>query len=162
MSFSFKDFLKTLVVFAIGAFLLYSYNTAPPKGSAGKSLVQWETDFKAAQALSVKRNKPILVNFTGSDWCILCIRLDAEVFNTKKFAEWATENVILMKADFPNEALLPPSEVLQNQKLQERYSVRGFPTILFLDQAGKVIGNSGYFSGGPKVWIDSAEKILKK
>lgn len=143
--------------------MFYSYNTTPPKGGAAVDiLVDWETDFKAAQALSVKLNKPILVNFTGSDWCIWCIRLDAEVFNTKSFAQWASENVILMKADFPNETLLPPNEVLQNQKLQKRYSVRGFPTILFLDQAGKVIGKSGYLSGGPKVWTNSAEKILKK
>ncbi|MBL9077240.1 MAG: thioredoxin family protein [Planctomycetes bacterium] len=120
----------------------------------------WMTDFKAAQARAKKEKKPILVDFTGSDWCGWCIKLKDEVFNKPEFLEWAQDNVILVELDYPKNK--PQSEELkkQNEQLAKEYRIEGYPTILFLDAAGKKLDQSGYLEGGPEAWIADAEKKL--
>ena len=43
------------------------------------SMDGWVVNLEKAQAISVKTGKPILANFTGTDWCGWCIRLKKEV-----------------------------------------------------------------------------------
>ena len=121
----------------------------------------WETDFEKAQAKAEKEGKPMLVDFTGSDWCGWCIKLDEEVFSKKEFQKWAAENVVLVKLDFPKRTKQSSKLKKQNAELAKKYEVRGFPTILFLDAKGKVIGKSGYMAGGPSAWTKSADSIIK-
>jgi thioredoxin-related protein len=61
----------------------------------------WHTDMNQAIAISQKENKPMMLFFTGSDWCGWCIRLQKEVFLTETFTKWAKENVVLVELDFP-------------------------------------------------------------
>lgn len=130
--------------------------------SAFVSAAEWETDFDKALKKSAKEGKPMLVNFTGSDWCGWCIKLDKEVFSTKEFTDWADKNVILVKLDFPRKSNQTAEEKKRNNELVKKYGVRGYPTILFIDGKGNVIGKSGYLKGGPSAWTKSAEGILKK
>jgi len=123
---------------------------------------EWETDFDKAQKKAAKEGKPMLVNFTGSDWCGWCVKLDGEVFSKKEFEAWAKKNVILVKLDFPRKSTQTAEEKKRNRELMKKYGVRGFPTILFIDAKGKVIGKSGYLKGGPSAWTKSADAILKK
>ena len=120
----------------------------------------WLTDWKAATKLSKETGRPLLVDFTGSDWCGWCIKLHEEVFDTAAFAKWAKENVILVELDFPKKKTQSDELKAQNKELIEKYGVRGFPTILLLDHAGQRLGESGYKPGGPKTWIADAQKQL--
>jgi protein disulfide-isomerase len=112
--------------------------------------------------MSKKTGKPVLVNFTGSDWCTWCHKLEGEVFATKDFKTWASKNVILLELDFPQAKKLPDALKKQNDDLSKKYKVEGFPTILFLDASGKELGRSGYMKGGPKAWLKNAEKFTAK
>ncbi len=86
-----------------------------------------------------KENKPIMVNFTGSDWCGWCKKLDKDVFQTNEFKKWAKENVILLEIDNPRRTTLAKIYGLseeegknlknQNDYFQNQFQVRGFPTI---------------------------------
>tara|TARA_B100001029_G_C14661904_1_gene234842 strand:- start:7 stop:522 length:516 start_codon:yes stop_codon:yes gene_type:complete len=89
----------------------------------------WIEDFPEAFELSVETGKPILANFTGSDWCGWCIKLDNAVFQTEEFKKWANENVILLELDFPRRKQLDPEIEANNNYLQSIFQVRGFPTI---------------------------------
>ena len=75
----------------------------------------WLTDWEAAKAQAQRSNKPILINFTGSDWCGWCIRLKQEVFSQDAFKNWAAQKVVLFEADFPRKKALPPNLQAQNQ-----------------------------------------------
>jgi thioredoxin-related protein len=121
---------------------------------------KWLLKYDAAMAQAKKTGRPVLVDFTGSDWCSWCIRLKKEVFDTKAFIEWAKDHVILLELDYPARAKQPKDIVEQNEKLQKKYNVEGFPTVLFLDSKGKVIAQTGYLAGGPSVWIKKAESLL--
>ena len=67
----------------------------------------WQTDFEKAKQLAVKQGRPILVDFSGSDWCHWCIKLDKEVLSQKPFQEYAKQNLVLFLADFPRQAEQP-------------------------------------------------------
>ncbi len=120
----------------------------------------WTVGWKQAAEAAAKANKPILANFTGSDWCSWCIKLEDEVFSTPEFAAWAKEKFILLKVDFPNQTALPADLAKDNQALAEKYEILGFPTVILLSANGTEIGRLGYEAGGPKLWIDAADKIL--
>ena len=61
----------------------------------------WLTSLAEAKAEAAKRKVPILADFSGSDWCGWCIKLDKEVFSTDAFRKYASENLVLLLVDFP-------------------------------------------------------------
>ena len=122
----------------------------------------WLTSWEEAAAASKKSGKPILADFTGSDWCGWCIKLREEVFDTEAFKKWAVENVVLLELDFPRRKAQSEELKKQNAELRDKFGIRGYPTILFLDTDGKELGRSGYKRGGPDAWIAHAETQIKK
>jgi protein disulfide-isomerase len=117
---------------------------------------KWFTDLDEAKAVAVKENKPLLVDFTGSDWCGFCIKLHAEVFDKPEFEVFA-KNYVLVELDFPNKKPQPAEEKAKNKAAQAKFGVSGFPTVLLLDaKTGDAFGRvSGYGPGtGPKAYLD--------
>jgi protein disulfide-isomerase len=140
----------------------------------GMQLVQsqelkWHTDVKEAIAIGNKEKKPLMMFFTGSDWCGWCIRLQKEVLLTPEFATWAKANVILVELDYPRRTAQTPEVKQQNGELQQAFGIQGFPTIYFATAKnidGKVnfegLGSTGYVAGGASAWLAVANGILKK
>ncbi len=132
-----------------------------------KSELEWNTNLMEAVDKSIAEDKPLLMFFTGSDWCGWCKRLQAEAFYKPEFEKWAKENVVLMELDFPRRT--PQSDEIrtQNMNMQRMFAVRGYPTIWFVNPTkngteinfGK-IGSTGYVRGGAEAWIAAADKIL--
>jgi thioredoxin-related protein len=115
----------------------------------------WFTNFAQASALAKKQNKKMLLNFTGSDWCSWCIRLDREVFSQPEFTNYANEHYVLVKLDFPKKTSISQALQKQNIDLSKKYKVRGFPTIVVLNPSGKIHTTSGYVRGGPQAFLNS-------
>ena len=132
--------------------------------------LKWFTNVKEAVAIGNKEKKPLMLFFTGSDWCGWCIRLQKEVFKTPEFIKWAKENVVLVELDFPRKNEQTDAVKMQNAQLQQQLQVRGYPTVWFVSATktaeAKVnlnaLGSTGYVAGGPKVWIEGANQIIKK
>jgi thiol:disulfide interchange protein len=93
----------------------------------------WLTNLDEAYAKSKKENKPILANFTGSDWCGWCKKLTASVFSQKDFKVWAGKNVVLLELDYPRGKQLPEAIKAQNANLQQAFQVGGYPTVWLFD-----------------------------
>ncbi|NNE28059.1 MAG: thioredoxin family protein [Saprospiraceae bacterium] len=93
----------------------------------------WEVDLNKAFEISEKTGKPILANFTGSDWCGWCIRLTNSVFSKPDFKTWAADNVVLLELDFPRRKRLPSALAKQNTQLQQALKIRGYPTVYLMD-----------------------------
>jgi protein disulfide-isomerase len=121
--------------------------------------VAWMTDATAAMAKAKAENKVMLMDFTGSDWCIWCQRLDEEVFSTDTFKTYAAQNLVLLKLDFPRRSEQSEAEKQQNRALAEKYGIQGFPTVLVFNAAGEKIGQTGYVRGGPDAWLASLKEI---
>jgi thiol-disulfide isomerase/thioredoxin len=63
----------------------------------------WFLSLEKAEEIASKEHKPIFVNFTGSDWCVWCKKLYNEVFSKPEFIEYAKENLVLLRFDFPRQ-----------------------------------------------------------
>lgn len=103
----------------------------------------WYDDFAAAQREAIRTNRPILLLLTGSDWCPHCVRLKRDVLNTHEFKRYAMARLILVYADFPNQARLPRGLRKQNDGLAKKFGVRGFPTTIILSPHGRELGRIG-------------------
>lgn len=130
--------------------------------------LNWQTDVNKAIALSNKTKKPMLLFFTGSDWCGWCIRLQNEVFKKPEFAKWAKENVILIELDYPRRVAQTDQIKKQNAELQQAFGIQGYPTIWFANATVKDgkpnfkgLGSTGYVAGGPAAWLAVANGIVK-
>lgn len=121
----------------------------------------WTTNFDEAVAQARNEKKMLLLFFTGSDWCGWCHKLESEVLSTTEFADLVGNQFIFVLCDFPLKTPLDPSLVAQNKELQRKYDVKGFPTIVLLDDQQQLIGTTGYRAGGAKAYADYLLKMVE-
>lgn len=122
----------------------------------------WTTDCNAALAQAKAEHKMALLDFTGSDWCPWCMRLDREVFAQPEFKQFAAGHLVLVDLDFPRLTPQPADLQRRNEQLREKYGVRAFPTVIVLDGDGRKIGELGYEPGGPGVFLADLAKLGKE
>lgn len=104
----------------------------------------WTMDMPAAEALAKEKGLPILINFTGSDWCGWCKLMDRKVFSQEAWKAFAEANVVTVWVDSPRDQKLVPEALRPKAKaLRERYGVQGFPTYVVLSAEGKELGRLG-------------------
>jgi protein disulfide-isomerase len=121
----------------------------------------WSDDYAKSLERAKAENKMVLLDFTGSDWCGWCKKLNREVFSTPKFEEYARANLVLVEIDFPRSKAQTDAVKAQNEALQQQYRIRGYPTIIVLNAVGKQVGQLGYMEGGPDAFIAELEKLKK-
>jgi thioredoxin-related protein len=127
----------TICLFTAANSLAQEHKTA----ALEKFSVNWEATYKRALKKSKKEKKPVLIYFTGSDWCGPCKVLDKKLFHTEKFKELADKDLILYEADSPrNTDLLSPEKLEINNDLKRKFNIRSFPTLVFVNHKGKMIG----------------------
>jgi len=122
----------------------------------------WVTDFEAASKQAKEEGKYMLLDFTGSDWCGWCIKLDKEVFSKSAFKDFAKENLIAVELDFPRRKEISDETKKQNEALAQKYGIRGFPTILILSPEGELVQKTGYRKGGADAYVKHIEEIIAK
>ncbi len=129
-----KLFLLTTIFFC---------TTSPPA---------WINNLDSAKEQAKKEHKLILLNFSGSDWCIPCIRLRQEIFEADAFTKYADDHLILVNADFPRKKKnqLSKEQQKSNDEVAEKYNPQGsFPFTLLLDSNGnKIKVWDGFYKDG--------------
>lgn len=122
------------------------------------ALAGWTDNYDKALAQAKTENKKVLLNFTGSDWCPWCVKMDKDVLTQAKFKDYAKQNYVLVEVDFPQTKKLPKHVQEQNEKLKGQFDIGGFPTFILLDSDGKQVGKvTGYVEGGPDAFISQLE-----
>lgn len=121
----------------------------------------WETDFAKATEAAKAGDKVMLLDFTGSDWCGWCKRLDKEIFAKKEFKEFAKDKLVCVELDFPQQKAQSSKLKKQNAALQNKYGVRGYPTLVLLSPDGeKEIGRPANRLNGPGPFIAEVEGLI--
>lgn len=122
------------------------------------SSATWRTDFAQAKQDAAKQNKNILLKFSGSDWCIPCIKMKKKLFDQDTFQHYATDHLLMVNADFPRQKKNKLSDELikANEALAEQYNKEGhFPYTILLDANGKVLKVwDGYKDMTPEEFIN--------
>ncbi len=119
----------------------------------------WRTDYQKALETAKAEKKMVLLDFTGSNWCGWCKKLDREVFTTPEFKDYAQKNLVLVKLDFPRGIPQLDAEKAQNEKLAKQFKIEGFPTIVILNSEGKQVGELGYMEGGPSAFVGKLKTL---
>ena len=137
-------------LFALAAFA----KTSTPEG--------WLDDYDAALKKAAAENKHGVIDFSGSDWCGWCKRLDKEVFATDEFRKGAAEKYVLLMVDSPSDkSLLTPEAAKNNPKLVEKFGIEGYPTVVVLDSKGEEVLRTGYQAGGPEKYLKMLDEEIR-
>lgn len=126
-------------------------------GNAGspEQLLIWHNSYESALKEARATGRPILANFTGSDWCHWCTKLKEDVLAQPEFQTWARTNAVLLELDYPKKTPQLPNIKRQNEELAQKYEISSYPTVLILDPTGNRIGKLGYLKN-PTQWIELA------
>ncbi|MGH7942468.1 MAG: thioredoxin family protein [Limisphaerales bacterium] len=125
--------------------------------------LNWLTDLPKAEAQAKGQNKLVLMDFTGSDWCGWCKKLDKDTFSKREFADYAQKNLVLVQLDFPMNKPQPDELKAANAVLAKKYNIQGYPTLIALKPDGTVVWTQvGYLEGGPQALIDQLDAAKKK
>ena len=125
---------------------------------------QWQPDFDQAQEQARQEQKPIILVFSGSDWCAPCRKLDRDIWQSEAFKKYASQHFVLYKADFPRKKKnkLSPQVATANATLAERYNPKGhFPLVVLMDGKNKVYAKVGYQKGSPQDYLDLLNSYLQ-
>ena len=123
----------------------------------------WTSDYQAAQKQAAESKKDLLIDFTGSDWCGWCIKLNDEVFKHEPFKAGVKDHFVLVELDYPRDKSKLSEEVQkQNAELGEKYAVKGYPSILLCDAGGRPYAATGYQAGGPEKYVKHLDELRAK
>lgn len=120
----------------------------------------WLDSVPQAMDQAKRENKLLLLDFTGSDWCGWCKKLDADTFSKPEFTDYAGKNLVLVVVDFPAHKPQPAALKGANKALKEKYNVKGYPTLVVLKPDGTVLWKqTGYLAGGPDKMIAKLDQV---
>jgi len=128
------------------------------------SAQDWEDSYVNALKISDTEEKPIVLVFSGSDWCAPCIKLERSIWQSEAFKSYASDNYVLYKADFPRKRAnkLVPDLAEQNRILAEKFNPNGyFPLVLLVNSKEEVLGSTGYAKLTPDQYIARLNSFIK-
>lgn len=128
--------------------------------AAAPKELTWQSDYKTALKLAEEQKKPLILFFTGSDWCSYCNMMEQEVLSRPEFIEAVSQNFVFLKLDFPMRKQQSADLTTQNKALLEKYNIEGFPTLVVLDSHGQIIGTVGYKPGGPQNTVNFLKSMV--
>jgi thioredoxin-related protein len=122
----------------------------------------WNEDFEKVSSQAKTSGKYLLLNFSGSDWCPYCVKLEREVLSHEVFKTFAKENLVYVLIDFPRDKYQSDKRKKENKKLLKQFRVRGFPTLIVLSPDGELLGTTGYRRGGPEQYVAHFKEAIDK
>ncbi|NAY90302.1 thioredoxin fold domain-containing protein [Muricauda sp. JGD-17] len=125
----------------------------------------WQERFEDAVNQAKDENKPIVLVFSGSDWCAPCIRLKKHILDSEEFKSYASDHYVLYNADFPRKKKnqLPLEKLSVNKSLAEKYNPRGhFPLVVVLDKEQRVLGAADFYAKpAPEKYISLLNSFIQ-
>ena len=154
--------IATIPAFAENTTTAPATESAPAPAPEVKESVIWHTSLEEALDIAKKENKDILINFTGSDWCIWCKRLHKEIFDTEVWKKEATKMYVLVEIDFPRRKEITDEAKKYNIKLAKRFNIEGFPTVFLMHSDETIYCETGYQRGGAENYVQFLQEEYKK
>ncbi|QRY56373.1 thioredoxin family protein [Sphingobacterium siyangense] len=120
-----------------------------------------------AKQQAITKHKLILLNFSGSDWCIPCIKLHKNIIDSEQFKQLINDQIIVfLNADFPRSKKnqLPADQKKENANLADQYNPTGiFPYTLLLDANGKILKSwAGLPCEAPSTFCDEIRTVYNQ
>lgn len=104
----------------------------------------WFVEYEEAQAEARRLGRNLLIDFGGSDWCLPCKRLKAGILSRPEFVRLASEHFVLLDVDDLHRTPMPEGRKQRYRKLQQRYGVEAFPTVILATPEGLAYAQTTY------------------
>jgi thioredoxin-related protein len=108
--------------------------------------------------------QPVLIIFSGYDWCKPCMIFKKFILSSKKFKTYYPEKFPILLLSFPIEEKnkLPESEMTYNQSFADKYNKTGvFPYMVMINIEGTPLGDLTYNEETTGDFIRQCNKLLK-
>lgn len=132
------------------------------QGFANEAPIDWMSEYEAGLQAAKSQKKPLIVYFTGSDWCPWCFKIQEEIIDNPEFIDSMKSHYVFVKVDFPKRTLLPEAVRKKNQQLREQFEVKTFPTVVLMDPEEGVISKMGYLDIGGKKYAEQINHSLEE
>ena len=129
-------------------------------GKIAETGIHW-MPYREALNKAQKEDKFGALFFTGSDWCIWCMRMQEQILTTAAFVDFAKQHLCMVEVDFPHNGQQSPEQKEQNRQLKNLYQVEGFPTLVLLDAQGREVAKLGFEHGGGEAYVHRLKKVLR-
>lgn len=162
-----KRFLLSLVLgcCTLGMTSLFAQYSANPstqsQPGSPATAINWYTNYQQAVSAAKQSNRPIVLFFTGTDWCGWCKKMHQEIFSSPDFIKEVGNNFIFVELDFPMNKQLPQALSQQNIMLKQKFGVTGYPTVVILDPNENFIAETGYRPGGGRSYAEYLRQLLQ-
>lgn len=160
-----KKISENAIVLGVCAAAILIGSAALRSGGSGEPEVQlpWTTDFPAGLATARAEHKLVLLNFGGSDWCPVCKELDRKVFGTHTFAEYASNRLVLVSIDLPQNKPQPEALRKANENLATQFNINPLPATILLDgNSNTLLRLEGYEGETPAEFVAELDKAAKR
>jgi thiol:disulfide interchange protein len=125
----------TLVIITVSATMKQSISSVENKSDSETGIQFTSISFEEALKLAKKEKKNIFLDAYAS-WCGPCKMLKKNVFTQKEVGDFYNGNFINMAIDM---------EQGEGPKLAQKFKVQAYPTLLFINHKGEVVGTAlGY------------------
>lgn len=135
------------------------------RAAAQTAPLTWNADLTTALQQAKATREPVLVVFSGSDWCKPCMQLKQEVFDQPEFMQYAQGKFVLARFDFPRNRknALSKDQTRLNEEAAAQLNKEGaFPAVVLLSPEGKVLARTGYRPGGAAAFDAYLDQLLAK
>ena len=131
-----KSILFSITLILSGIISYSFYKTSESYKSISETGIQFTSiSFEEALKLAKKEKKNIFLDAYAS-WCGPCKMLKKNIFTQKEVGDFYNSNFINMAIDM---------EQGEGPKLAQKYKVQAYPTLLFINHKGEVVGSAlGY------------------
>ncbi len=138
--------MKQILSFILFLAVAFSANAAE-----GEGIQFFKGTWEEAKAEALKNDQVIFVD-AYTAWCGPCKRMAKQVFTQKSVGDFYNENFLNVKLDM---------EKGEGPKFASQYSVRSYPTLLFIDGSGEVVHRQ---IGGKPVaeFLKLGETVMRK
>jgi thiol-disulfide isomerase/thioredoxin len=122
-----------------------------------------QTTGTASVLSATETKRPVLLIFSGSDWCAPCIRFEKNILSESSFLSFANESLTIIKADFPQRKKISDDQKKQNEALAEQYNPKGlFPHVVLLGADHSIIATLTYSNQSPDEFISEIRSYFNQ
>jgi len=143
------------------AFLLWGFVISPALAWADDD---WVHEFDDATAAAKQQGKDILIDFSGTDWCLPCQSLWKETLSKHEFIELAAPRFVLLDIDNLAVGAMPKGRKERYEALQKQYGIQAFPTIVLTTADGLPYAATGLVEkiNNPREYWQHLEPLFER
>ncbi len=116
------------------------------------------SDLSKGIQLAQLYNRPLILVFTGSDWCSWSQKVCKKLFESEEFSEAIGNNFIFVSLDFPTSVKVDAEKI----EAKKQYGVTTFPTLLMLEPDGREVTRLSYSESSSDEFAHSLKQLFSK